>query len=134
MALVMGVEGVKEVLQNLKKSHWLIGDQVAVGLKRAGLFIQRESQKIVPVDTGALKNSAFTRADGRGWNTLVQVGYTQGYAIYVHENLEAKHKKGKVAKYLEKPVREHKDQILKIIRDSAENVKPLPPSKGLGGS
>lgn len=29
----------------------------------AGLYIQRESQKLVPVDTGALKNSAFTRKE-----------------------------------------------------------------------
>lgn len=28
-----------------------------------GLFLQRESQKLVPVDTGALKNSAFTEVD-----------------------------------------------------------------------
>lgn len=29
----------------------------------AGLRLQRESQKIVPIDTGALKASAFTRAE-----------------------------------------------------------------------
>ncbi len=29
----------------------------------AGLRLQRESQKLVPVDTGALKNSAFTRSE-----------------------------------------------------------------------
>lgn len=29
----------------------------------AGLTLQRESQKLVPVDTGALKSSAFTRVD-----------------------------------------------------------------------
>ena len=27
----------------------------------AGLYLQRESQKLVPVDTGYLKNSAYTR-------------------------------------------------------------------------
>lgn len=32
-------------------------------LMLAGLRLQRESQKLVPVDTGALKNSAFTRAE-----------------------------------------------------------------------
>lgn len=29
----------------------------------AGMFLQRESMKIVPVDTGNLKNSAFTRKE-----------------------------------------------------------------------
>jgi hypothetical protein len=35
----------------------------------------------------------------------VAVGYTQSYAIYVHENLQAQHKEGKQAKYLEEPFR-----------------------------
>lgn len=30
---------------------------------QGGLFLQRESQQEVPVDTGALKNSAFTRPE-----------------------------------------------------------------------
>lgn len=34
----------------------------------------------------------------------VVVGYTQNYAVYVHEDLNAKHKKGRTAKYLEKAV------------------------------
>jgi hypothetical protein len=33
------------------------------GLLAAGLRLQRESQKRVPVDQGNLKNSAFTRAE-----------------------------------------------------------------------
>lgn len=36
---------------------------VALGLKMAGLRLQRESQKLVPVNTGNLKNSAFTRVE-----------------------------------------------------------------------
>ena len=36
------------------------GVGVVSGLTLAGLRLQRESQKLVPVDTGALKNSAFT--------------------------------------------------------------------------
>lgn len=58
------------------------------GLKDAGLFLQRESQKIVPVQLGNLKNSAFTRRVEPGH---VVVGYTANYAVYVHENLEAAH-------------------------------------------
>jgi hypothetical protein len=42
-----------------------IGRGLTLGdaLLRAGLRLQRESQKLVPVDTGALKNSAFTALD-----------------------------------------------------------------------
>lgn len=36
----------------------------------------------------------------------VIVGYTANYALKVHEDMNAKHKKGKTAKYLERPTRE----------------------------
>lgn len=39
------------------------GRTIAQALLKAGLYLQRESQKIVPIDTGALKNSAFTRLE-----------------------------------------------------------------------
>jgi len=39
------------------------GADLPNSLLLAGLYLQRESQKLVPVDTGALKNSAFTRRD-----------------------------------------------------------------------
>lgn len=39
------------------------GFGMAQGLMLAGLRLQRESQKLVPVDTGALKNSAFTHLE-----------------------------------------------------------------------
>lgn len=36
----------------------------------------------------------------------VSVGYTQQYALFVHEDLTAKHKEGTQAKYLEQPARQ----------------------------
>ena len=39
------------------------GGTLAQGLVMAGLALQRDSQLLVPVDTGQLKNSAFTRLD-----------------------------------------------------------------------
>jgi len=60
------------------------------GVKLAALLLQRESQKLVPVDTGNLKASAFTRATGKGFGIEANVGYTAAYALYVHENREMK--------------------------------------------
>lgn len=45
----------------------------------------------------------------------VIVGYTQSYAIYVHENLEAHHPVGQ-AKYLESPYRRMKPELVKAIQ------------------
>jgi hypothetical protein len=42
------------------------GQTLAQGLVLAGLRLQRESQMLCPVDTGALRASAFTRLDGKG--------------------------------------------------------------------
>jgi CRISPR/Cas system-associated exonuclease Cas4 (RecB family) len=39
------------------------GKTMAQGLLLAGLRLQREAQMLTPVDTGALKASAFTRLD-----------------------------------------------------------------------
>lgn len=86
------------------------------GLILAGLFLQRESQKLVPVDTAVLKNTATTRAEGKGLKTQVIVGYGTNYAIYVHEDLEARHKPGKQAKFLEEPLRKHRQRLAEIVR------------------
>lgn len=44
----------------------------------------------------------------------VSVGYTQNYAIYVHEDLEAHHDVGQ-AKFLEQPFRENRDEYVGIM-------------------
>lgn len=110
---------------------------VQLGLNKAGLMIQRESQLQVPVHTGALKASAFTRSQGQGFETRVAVGYTASYAIYVHEAVHMKLKgmrrlpnppnKGRYwdpqgrakPKFLEDPIYENKGKFLTIVRDTA---------------
>lgn len=116
-ATVTGVE------ETIKRMYTVMGETakgMERGLIKAGLFLQRESQKVVPVDTGALKNSAFTRKTGSGFRTNVTVGYTVEYAIYVHEDMDARHKPGKIAKYLEVPARDNREKIMAIIRGEAQ--------------
>lgn len=48
-------------------------------------------------------------------NVSVQVGYTQRYALVVHEDLTANHNVGK-AKYLEGPARRMQNQLARIVR------------------
>lgn len=92
------------------------------GLKRAGLMLQRASQKLVPIDTGNLRASAFTRAEGSGFETVVTVGYTASYALFVHEDLPAKYsphkyKRGRQSKFLEQPARELGPQLAAIVKE-----------------
>jgi len=121
MAKLITITGMPRILKNLKRSKLTTALGVQRGLKRAGQFLQRESQLIVPVDTSNLKGGAFTRnIGGSGFDTDVVVGYVADYAVYVHEDLQANHKTGKQAKYLEQPAREKKDEIFRIIREEAK--------------
>lgn len=79
------VTGLSSVLRNLKASKSEIGRGIERGLKRGGLFLQRESMKQVPVDLGNLRASGFTRSEKSGIDTEVTVGYTAEYAAAVHE-------------------------------------------------
>lgn len=139
MATVTGLNTLKH---QLRKQEVLKQKQLLTGLKAGGLFLQRESQLIVPVDQGPLKASAFTRPapESTPERPIVLVGYTAEYAIYVHEipdppvahgwSYNAKHRfelqKGlknfhergpnQTYKFLEKPAREKRQQILAIIK------------------
>ena len=122
MEVGLKVEGVAELLANFKKVDKKLGRRVRRGLIRAGLHLQSESQKIVPVDTGNLKASADTRASGYGWHTEVLVLYTAAYAVYVHERTELRHAEGKFAKFLERPAREGRNELLRIIAEDMRGV------------
>jgi hypothetical protein len=118
-----GVGGVKLILNALEKLKQESPKGATKGLKKAGTHLQKESQKVVPVDTGALRASAYTKI--RWANTKrvdVVVGYTMPYAIYVHEDLFARHKPGKIAKYLEKPARQLAKKLLKMVADEVKKV------------
>lgn len=53
------------------------------------------------------------------------VGYTQDYAVYVHEDLTATHKEGKQAKFLEEPFRTNQPIINKLIADTYKETGDL---------
>lgn len=107
----------------LQKRAIKYSESTAKGTERgqviAGITLQRYSQIVVPVDTGRLRASAFTAKEGSGFSAKVTVGYTTPYAIYVHEDLDAHHEPGKIAKYLTQPALEHADELREIIRYEA---------------
>ena len=133
MAQVATIIGLPQVLKNLSLRAARLQAECAKGLKVAGLMLQRASQLKVPVDTGNLKASAFTRAEGVGFATQVRVGYTAEYALYVHELVGMKLKglprrkphKGRYwdpqgrgqAKFLEEPARQMGPELLRVVRD-----------------
>ena len=135
MAQLKHVEGVLEVIKNLRAKGEQLAAGTSRGLRLAGLFLQRASQKKVPVDLGVLKASAFTRAQGTGFATEVNVDYTASYALFVHEAVgmvlkgqERVGGRGKYwdpqgraqAKFLEEPARTEASQLRRIIKENAK--------------
>jgi len=132
------VVGVEDVIKNMAAVKKFLGPSAEQGLKLAGLYLQRRSQMVVPVDTGVLKASAYTRAEGSLWSTMVFVGYTALYAMWVHENVEMKNRgkprrpphKGNYwdpagigqAKFLEGPARDPqvRAEMFKIFQNTCQ--------------
>lgn len=126
--------GLEEILSNIQKEISSVRRKGNTGIKKAGLLVLRKSQKKVPVDFGFLKSSGFMKMTGnRQTGPRATIGYTEEYALYVHENLEARHgpdrapfRRGKTtigpggigqeAKFLENAIKENEDKIVAIIK------------------
>lgn len=88
--------------------------------------IYERSQVLVPVKTGALKESGYLEGEMDGSVARASVGYAQehdpGYAVFVHENLEARHRAPTQAKFLQQPVEEQMGEIRGRIVDYLRKV------------
>lgn len=93
-----------------KKTAMTLDTALRTALAAETQIMFAESQRIVPVDTGTLRRSGIImppRSEGK--NIVVILGYggaASAYALRQHEDLTLRHKKGKSAKYLERPVME----------------------------
>lgn len=114
-----------EVARNLQASI----AKVERGTKKATIAaceeILEESLREVPEMTGTLAKSAFYEIQGRYRNFEATLGYggngdpenpktgqrASEYMVAVHEDLDAKHDKGK-AKFFEDPVRRYQQRFL----------------------
>lgn len=81
--------------------------------------VLEESKRIVPVDLGDLKRSGTVEAPTVSGDQI-EVAITYGgeaseYALIVHEDMNARHKDGQSAKYLEKPFMAHQDKFVRNV-------------------
>lgn len=65
-------------------------------------------------------------------DVAVIVGYTANYALFVHENLEARHPVGQ-AKFLEQPARQNAKEYAAIIKTGYRRTGTLLPGLLLAG-
>lgn len=81
----MGVKGANEVLTNLRQLEAKKRNARRKALTRIGLKVKADSISLTPVDTGNLRQSAYTEVDR---DVKVTIGYTAAYAPFVHEAME----------------------------------------------
>lgn len=112
------VEGLDAVMGELNRQIGEIKGATVSGLLEGGLLIQRRSMQKVPVDTGNLRGSAYTRK-AQDDPMAVEIGYEAEYAAEVHEDLEVGHAVGE-AKYLERATSESTQDVLKIVTAKAK--------------
>ncbi len=108
---------MRQVVNNFKKIVAGIQNASPAALAHAVEPIFQESQTLVPVDTGALRNSGFveTGFDSSGVAFAV-VGYAKAgrppYAALVHERVDVFHNSPTQAKFLEEAMNRNLDKIL----------------------
>jgi hypothetical protein len=123
-------EGLDEINEGLTRLAVGSREAATKGAFKAGLTIQRDSMANTPVEYNNLRPSAYTRREGDG----AVVGYDAEYAVYVHENMEAK-LKGEPRpsglgtywnpggpKFLENAVTENRQTVLGDIAAELEKV------------
>jgi hypothetical protein len=127
--LRMKVEGIGGVELALMKVTLRYKRGYAQGVEKGLNKVLKDSQKMVPFDTGALKSTGRIEMTGTGFNTRGYVMYggdvtgfgaktNVHYAVIVHEATHINFKGGKEAKYLEKAIDRNKDYVRRLIRDN----------------
>ena len=119
MKIEFDIDGLSELNDTIKRAGWDIIGATRRGMVSEAHEIMDESVTEVPVETGALRDSAFVEEDADG----VTFGYggnnvqtnpitgksTSDYMIAVHERLDVNHPVGK-AKFLEDPINQHRER------------------------
>lgn len=95
---------------------------VEKGIKMGGLLVQNTSMRQTPVDTGALRASHRTRVTGKGFKTQAKVEVMQSYAIYVHEDPDAKHAEGTNYKFLANALTSESPVIKELIKNGSAST------------
>lgn len=121
------IKGRGNVLRNLNKEINNIKGGTLKGLIRAAIIVRRDMDKtspLIPVDQGNLRASWFTDPQQHRKGPVVRLGFTAGYAWYVHEMIGAHFQRpGAGAKFFESSLKHNANKMLKVIREEAKIKK-----------
>jgi len=88
-------------------------DRARRGLTQAAEQLRSRSVPLAPIDRGPLRGSAHVEP-ATGSELVSAVSYDTPYAVRQHEELDYHHEEGE-AKYLERPLRKHKQELTNIL-------------------
>ena len=124
-------ERMQQVMERLSQVVTNTEQGAFTGLMAGGILIIGRSMREVPVEHGFLRASAFIRKAQDG-STAVEVGYSQKYALAVHEATAEKLRgqprpsglgtywnPGK-SKYLEDPFNRSIKEVVKLVKANAK--------------
>lgn len=112
----ISVTGVQRTLQAQRGMVAKDAKNIAISLSTCAQVLLKASQKLVPVDTGALKASGKVDTTGNGFAAVATVSYDGPYAIFVHEKLEAYHEPPTQARYLADAVPKVRGTMTNILK------------------
>ena len=117
MTIQLKMTGLQGLEKAVAQKNYRYGRGYKRGLQKACRYVLGLTQRIVPVRTGYLKSTANWEVKGDGFRAYGLIGYSAEYAMYVHENVHHTFKKGKSAKFIQKPIEQSREKINQIIRD-----------------
>ncbi len=97
-----------------EKAKAAVRDGGHEGVEDAAKLVFEESQRQVPVKTGALKDSGKVTVDGLDAEISYGEGLPDDRAVIIHEKLDIRHDTGS-AKYLENPTTAAASQVAAVI-------------------
>ena len=126
MSMTLQVRGLKESAGQLDQLIKMTMGVNRKSMTKAVLLIQRESQKLVPVDTGNLRSSSAVAVAGEGNKASGAITYGANYAVFVHERRENKHKPGKQAKFLQDAANRNRSRVVEVFEEEyIQTIKGL---------
>jgi HK97 gp10 family phage protein len=123
MKMDLKMKGTDKVLRNINTQVKAVKNHSMKGLIESAIIIRRSMDKeepLVPVGiTGNLRSSWFTTPLHP--QIALRVGFNANYAVFVHENMEAKNwgRKGKAGpKFLEKAFERNQKKVIQTIAEA----------------
>lgn len=118
----MKIQGLDQLQKQLKSAPRALETAVENALALGIAMVETESKRRSPLDTGTLRSSI---GGVRGYSFVkglkAGVGTNLDYAIYVHENLRARHPIGE-AKFMDKGAKASMPFIKKQMEKVGERV------------